>query len=193
MVQSGKQRKIITPTNRATLRKWFEDNHTSSESVWLIIKKKNSKIRGISLNDAVEEALCFGWIDSRLNILDDKRYKLLFSPRKSKSIWSKTNKLKVERLIHQGLMTEAGFEKIDAAKKDGSWDTLDSIEDLMIPVDLQKALDDNPIARKNFVRFSDSLKKRILYWIQSAKQAQTRLKRIRQTVAIAEKNDKKSL
>jgi uncharacterized protein YdeI (YjbR/CyaY-like superfamily) len=192
MVRSGKQLKTITPKDRAAWRKWLEDNHTSSESVWLVINKKNSRIRGISLNDAVEEALCFGWIDGRLNIVDDKRYKLLFSPRKSKSIWSKNNKLKIERLIQQGLMTAAGFEKIEAAKKNGSWGAIDSVEKLVVPIDLQKALDDNPTAKKNFSGFSDSYKKRILYWILSAKRPETRSKRIQQTVAMTEKNAKRN-
>lgn len=192
MVRSGKQLKTITPKDRAAWRKWLEDNHTSSESVWLVINKKNSRIRGISLNDAVEEALCFGWIDGRLNIVDDKRYKLLFSPRKSKSIWSKNNKLKIERLIQQGLMTAAGFEKIEAAKKNGSWGAIDSVEKLVVPIDLQKALDDNPTAKKNFSGSSDSYKKRILYWILSAKRPETRSKRIQQTVAMTEKNAKRN-
>ena len=190
MTQTGKQPKIVTLKNRAAWRQWLERNHATSASVWLVVNKKTSKISGISYNDAVEEALCFGWIDGRLNVLDDKQYKLLFSPRKPKSIWSKSNKQRIERLIHHGLMTIAGFEKIEAAKKNGSWGTLDSIEELIVPVDLQKALDDNPTAKKNFSGFSNSSKKSILYWIQSSKQPETRLKRIQQTVALASKNIK---
>lgn len=192
MAQSGKPLKIVAPKDRASWRQWLQRNHATSASVWLVVNKKNSRVRGISLNDAVEEALCFGWIDGMLNVLDDERYKLLFSPRKPNSIWSKNNKRRIERLIQQGLMTAAGLDKIEAAKKDGSWKALDAVEELVIPVDLRKALDENPTANKSFSGFPDSLKKSILYWIQSAKRPETRWKRIQQTVAMAEKNIKRN-
>ena len=190
MAQAEKERKIVSPKNRASWRQWLEKNHATSASVWLIVNKTSTKARGISLPDAVEEALCFGWIDGKLNVLDDERFKLLFSPRKPKSIWSKNNKQRIERLMHQGLMTADGLEKIKAAKKDGSWGALDSVEDLVIPVDLQNALDENPTANKNFSGFSNSLKKGILYWIKSAKRPETRWKRIQRTIAMAEKDAK---
>ncbi|HVQ00913.1 MAG TPA: YdeI/OmpD-associated family protein [Candidatus Thermoplasmatota archaeon] len=188
MVGAEKQRKTVSPQDRATWRQWLERNHATSASVWLVMNKKHSTFPGISLNDAVEEALCFGWIDAKLNVLDDQRFKLLFSPRKPKSIWSKNNKRKVERLIRQGLMTPFGLEKIEAAKKDGSWRAIDSVEELVIPRDLQKALDKNPIAKQNFSEFSNSMKKQILFWIQSAKRPETRLSRIQRSVVLAEKN-----
>ncbi len=188
MVHSKRQWKIVSPNNRAAWRQWLENNHASSASVWLVVNKKNSRVHGVSLNEAVEEALCFGWIDSKLNVLDAERFKLLFSPRKPKSTWSKNNKRKVDQLIRQGLMTRFGLEKIEAAKKDGSWGSLDSIEQLMVPADLQKALEENPTAKMNFSGYSISFKKRLLYWIQTAKRPETRLSRIRQTVAMAEKD-----
>jgi uncharacterized protein YdeI (YjbR/CyaY-like superfamily) len=193
MGQSEQSCIIVSPKDRAAWRQWLKNNHATSARVWLVVKKKHSKRPGISLHEAVEEALCFGWIDATLNVLDDQRYKLLFSARKPKSIWSHTNKQRVERLIQQGLMTSAGLEKIETAKKDGSWGSLDSIEKLMIPPDLRKAFDKYPIAKRNFSRFSDSTKKRFLYWVQSAKRPETRAKRIQQTVAMAVKNSPMNL
>jgi len=190
MEKSGNPPKNVVAKDRSAWRQWLEKNHATSTSVLLVVIKKNSRKSGVSYNDAVEEALCFGWIDGRLNVLDEERYKLLFSLRKSKSIWSKSNKQRIERLIQKGLMTPAGFEKIEAAKKDGSWSILDSIEELIIPIDLQKALDDNPTAKNFFSRFPNSSKKSILYWIQSAKHPETRLRRIQQAVTLASKNIK---
>jgi uncharacterized protein YdeI (YjbR/CyaY-like superfamily) len=193
MPQSGHPRKLVHAKNRTAWRQWLERHHGTSPSVWLVIYKKNSRKTGVSYNDAVEEALCFGWIDSKMNVGDEERYILLFSPRKPGSIWSKSNKQRVERLIEEGLMTAAGLEKIEAAKQDGSWNTLDSIEDLILPADFKKALEGNIAAKKNFAGFNNSSKKMILYWIESAKHQETREKRIRQTVVLAAKNIKANL
>ncbi len=150
MEKSVDQPKNVVVKDRSAWRQWLEKNHATSTSIWLVVNKKNSRKSGVTYNDAVEEALCFGWIDGRLNVLDDERFKLLFSPRKPKSIWSNSNKQRVGRLIQKGLMTTAGFEKIEVTKKNGSWDILDSVEELIIPLDLQKALDDNPTAKDFF-------------------------------------------
>ena len=131
------------------------------------------------------EALCFGWIDSRANILDDQRSMQLFTPRKSGSPWSKLNKQRIERLIEQGLMTPAGMAKIEAARRDGSWTAYDAIEALTIPADLDAALAANATAHEHFRAFSNTSKKQLLWWVASAKRPATRAKRIEQLVAAA--------
>ncbi len=158
-----------------------------------MVNKKNSSQQGLMLDDVVEEALCFGWIDSKLNVVDNERYKLLLTPRKPQSIWSKNNKQRVEKLVLQGAMTAAGLEKVEAAKADGSWNRLDSIEELKLPEDLKAAFNLNRTAEANFDLFSDSLKKQILWWIESAKRPETRRQRIEKTVAVAEQNRKENL
>jgi uncharacterized protein YdeI (YjbR/CyaY-like superfamily) len=183
-----KELKEIRCKNRVALRKWLEKNHQQQESIWLIIHKKNSNSGSLSYNDAVEEGLCFGWIDSKPNKLDDETYKLLYTQRKAKSVWSKVNKQKIEQLIKGGLMHPAGLAKIEAAKKNGSWNTLDAIEELQVPDDLQKALSKNKTAKKYFEAFPPGIRKQICWWVASAKQDATRKKRIDETVTLAEKN-----
>lgn len=180
--------KEIRLENRKALRKWLEKNYQQKESVWLILHKKNSQSGSLSYNDAVEEGLCFGWIDSKPNKLNEETYKLLYCPRKPKSVWSKVNKVKIEQLTKDGLMHPAGIAKIEAAKKDGSWTTLDAIEELIMPEDLQKALSKNKTAQKHFSNFPRSVRKQILWWIASAKREETRKKRIEETITLAAKN-----
>jgi uncharacterized protein YdeI (YjbR/CyaY-like superfamily) len=142
----------------------------------------------VKYSEAIKEALCFGWIDSKVKSLDEDRYQQIFTPRKPKSGWSKLNKQYIEELIAEGLMTEAGLEKITNAKKDGSWNFLDAIEALTIPTDLQQALEAKSSANLNFAAFSNSVKKNILFWIESAKRLETRITRIEQTVTSAAQN-----
>ena len=188
MKRENDEIEIVEVDERYAWRKWLEQKHDFSRGAWLIIPKKGSDKKGVSLEDAVEEALCFGWIDSRLNVIDTKSYKLLFTPRKPGSTWSKINKQRVEKLIRKGLMTSEGLKKIEDAKRDGSWNSLDSIEELGLPEDLRKALATNKNAQQNFKFFSNSSKKQVLWWIESAKTPETRLKRIRQTISMTEKN-----
>lgn len=150
----------------------------------VIYYKVKSGQPSVKYSEAVKEALCFGWIDSKVKSLDEERYMQIFTPRKSKSVWSKLNKQYIEELIEQGLMTEAGLEKITAAKQDGSWTSLDAIEALIIPADLKQALEANETAKRYFEKFSNSSKKNILLWIESAKRPETRLKRIEQTIIL---------
>ena len=173
---------VIEARNRKEWREWLQKNHLTSPGIWLIYYKKDSGKPTISYEEAVEEALSFGWIDSKANALDEERYMQIFTPRKMGSIWSKSNKQRVKKIIEQGLMTPAGLEKIEAAKKDGSWNFLDDIENLVIPLDLKEALDSNETAKNNFEAFSDSIKKQILYWIKSAKREVTRKNRIEKIV-----------
>jgi uncharacterized protein YdeI (YjbR/CyaY-like superfamily) len=178
------------PVDRKAWRAWLTRNHGSAEGVWLVVLKKNSGKAGVHLEEAVEEAVCFGWIDSKLNVADVNSFRLLFTPRKPGSIWSKSNKQRVEKLIQQGLMTEAGLEKVEAAKQDGSWNRIDTIDELRLPEDLRRTLAADSAAQKNFDAFSDSAKKMILWWIESAKKNETRQKRIQQAVASSAQNKK---
>ncbi len=173
---------------RQNWRKWLEKNHARTEGIWLISYKKATGKPRIEYDEAVEEALCFGWVDSKPGKLDDERSMLWFAPRKNKTGWSKINKERVERLIKEGLMTPAGLAKVEAAKKDGSWAALDAVEALEIPPDLDKALAANPTAREYFEAFPRSVKRAILEWISSAKKAETRNKRIEETVRLAAQN-----
>lgn len=176
--------------NRQEWRQWLNKNHETSPGVWLIYHKKNSDETSVEYEDAVQEALSFGWIDSKVNALDDQRYMQVFTPRKPGSTWSKLNKKRVELLIEKNLMKPAGLEKVEAAKKDGSWTFLDDIEDLIVPEDLKKALNKNKTAIENFNSFGDSHKKQILYWVASAKMRETRINRIKIIFEAALENKK---
>ncbi|QLE55934.1 YdeI family protein [Nostoc sp. TCL26-01] len=188
MPKFDQQLESMYASDRQAWRQWLEKNHRSSLGIWLIYYKVKSGKPSVKYSEAVKEALCFGWIDSKVKSLDADRYMQIFTPRKAKSVWSKLNKQYIQEIIEQGLMTQAGLEKIDAAKQDGSWTTLDEIEALVIPIDLQQALATNDIAQQNFQAFSNSAKKNILFWIDSAKRQETRLKRIEQTIASAAEN-----
>jgi uncharacterized protein YdeI (YjbR/CyaY-like superfamily) len=176
------------PKSRAEWRTWLEQNYTRTEGVWLIMHKKGTGKPRVDYAEAVEEALCFGWIDSKGNKLDDERSMLWMAPRKPKTGWSKLNKERIEKLIKSKLMTPAGLAKINAAKKDGTWNALDAIEALEIPLDLEKAFSKNRTAKEYFDVFPRSAKRAILEWIASAKKPETRANRIEETVTKAEKN-----
>lgn len=167
---------LFTPKNAADWRKWLQENHETETSVWLVCYKTKSPKHNISWSDAVDEALCFGWIDSTRKTIDDESFKQYYSCRKAKSNWSKINKEKVEQLIANGKMTAAGLKSIEVAKENGSWTILDSVEDLVVPNDLKKALSKKAYAY--FDGLSNSAKKILLYWVMSAKREETRQKRI---------------
>lgn len=166
------------PTNPQDWRTWLEVNHDKQQAVWLIFYKKKSKKKTISWSEAVDEALCYGWIDSKRQTIDEEKFRQFFSRRKLKSTWSTINKDKVIELTEKGLMTKAGFACIDIAKQNGSWSILDSVDALEVPADLQKALESYPTAVDFFSGLSKSNKKILLYWVISAKRAETRQKRI---------------
>lgn len=176
------------PPTRADWRNWLATNHATAMGVWIIYYKKHTGQPTVPYDDAVEEALCYGWIDSKPNKLDDERYMQLFTPRKPKSPWSRLNKQRIEKLEQAGLIAEAGWAKIKAAKEDGSWTILDPIENLEIPEDLGEALAANPKAASYFEAFADTYKKGILWWIATAKRPETRAKRVKQTVEMAAMN-----
>lgn len=174
----------------ADWRAWLAANHTRAEGVWLITWKKTAGKPTISYEESVEEALCFGWVDSKGNKLDDERTMLWFAPRKAGSGWSRPNKARVERLIAQGRMTPAGLAKIEAAKADGSWVLLDAVENLEVPDDLAAEFDNYPAARANFDAFPRSARRGILEWIVQAKRPETRAKRIAETARLAQENER---
>jgi len=182
MPQSIDKNERYYAKDRKTWRKWLEKNHKSSPGIWLVYYKKNSGKTRVSYSDAVEEAICFGWIDSTLNPVDEDSYMQLFMPRKPKSGWSKLNKERVEKMAEQGLMTEAGFEKIELAKKHGTWNKLDQVETFTLPPDLEKVFKTNKEAKKYFDSLSTWNKKYLLYWLHNAKREETRLKRIEDIV-----------
>ena len=177
--------------NREEWRNWLEKNHTSADEIWLIYYKKHTEFKSIQYQDAVEEALCYGWIDSRVKRIDEERYMQKYTPRKDKSNWSKSNKKRVERLIKEGRMTQAGLDAIKIAKRNGSWDRLDDIETkIEIPQDLADALAENPMAEKNFYSFAPSYRKQYLWWLKSAKRSETRKKRISEIIKRCEQGIK---
>jgi len=150
-----------------------------------VYAKKGSGKVNLSHEEAVQEALCFGWIDSKVHPVDADHYRQVFTPRKPGSIWSKINKRHVEKLLAEGRMEAAGLAKVEAAKRDGSWSFLDDIEAGEMPPDLAQALEANGAARKRFDAFGSSYRKQVLYWIKSAKRPGTRQKRIDTIVALA--------
>jgi len=178
------------PKTRAEWRKWLASNHATSKGISLVIIKKNADVAGITYSDAVEEALCFGWIDGGADSLDAQTYKLYLWPRKPGSVWSRLNKQRIRKLVKDGSMTPVGLARIEAARKDGSWKTLNAIDKLVMPADLLEQLAANVEARRNFEAFSDSSKKIILFWIASAKRDETRQKRIAETIRLAAQNIK---
>lgn len=186
--------KTFHPKTRKAWRQWLEKNHTSSPGIWLIYYKKESGKPRVSYDESVEEALCFGWIDSLPRKLDEERSMLKFTPRKPKSVWSQLNKTRVEKLIEAKLMMPAGLAAIETAKKNGSWDTLTNSDNAAatntIPADLEKLFSKNKNAKEHFQNFSVSIRKQFLSWIDSAKRPETRIARLQQTVLMAAANKK---
>jgi uncharacterized protein YdeI (YjbR/CyaY-like superfamily) len=173
------------PRSRAAWRTWLADHHRSSPGVWVVFAKKHTGLPTVGYSEAVEEALCFGWIDTTLNPIDDQFYAQLFTPRKPKSTWAASNKARVERLIADGLMTEAGLAAIAVAQKNGSWTTIDHVATITVPPELQAALDKSKTAVKNWPLYSPSCRKQFLYWLAGAKRPETRAARIKEIVACA--------
>lgn len=176
------------PKSQSDWRKWLEKNHQSEQSVWLIYFKSSTKVPSLSWSEAVDEALCFGWIDSTKKTIDEESYMQYFSKRKPKSIWSKINKEKVTKLIQNNRMTKAGYDSIEIAKQNGSWAILNEVDALLIPADLEEELANHKNALEYFTGLSASNKKILLYWVISAKRAETRQKRILEIAENASEN-----
>lgn len=169
---------IFEAKSQKDWRRWLEKNHATKQSVWLVFYKKASGITTLNWSQAVDECLCFGWIDSKAKPFDDEKYLQFFSKRKPGGTWSKVNKEKIKQLIADGLMAPAGYESIEKAKQNGSWTILDDVEELVIPADLAKAFKAHKGSEEYYNSLSRSVKKLILSWIVLAKRPETRQKRI---------------
>lgn len=179
----------VEASSLADWRAWLAANHGQADSIWLVVTKASAG-GAFTLSDAVDQALCFGWIDSLPRKLDATRTMLLFSPRKPGSGWSAVNKAKVERLVASGEMAAPGLAKIAAAKADGSWARLDAVDALQEPADLATALDASHRARAAWDGFPPSAQRGILEWIGNAKTAPTRARRIAETVEKAARGER---
>ena len=173
---------VFVPPGRADWRRWLASNPDRAEGLWVVYRKKSSDFDGPIYEDLVEEALCFGWIDSQVRRVDDHRVMQWFSPRRSRGLWSALNKERIERLVSAGLMTDRGRAAIDAAKADGSWSQIDDVDALVMPADLEEALSATPDAQLAYGALSESAKKQYLWWIHSAKRPATRAGRVEETV-----------
>lgn len=171
--------------NRAAWRAWLRRHHRTASGVWLVYHKKHSAAPSVTYEEAVQEALCYGWIDSLVRALDEDRYRQLFTPRKPRSTWSQANKRRVARLLAEGRMQPAGLATIAAAQANGSWRSLDAVESLTIPSDVRRALAAEGEALRHFRGYAASLRKAMLYWLASAKRPETRARRLAKLVAYA--------
>ena len=188
------EHKEYHPKTRAAWRNWLEKNHASAQGIWFVYFKKESGKARVPYAEAVEEALCFGWIDSLPRKIDAERSALKFTPRKPKSVWSDINKQRIEKLVANKLMTAPGLRAVETAKQNGSWDTLSAsnyaADTNELPKDLLKAFKGKAAALKNFKGFSPSIRRQFMFWIESAKTDETRNKRLTQTVLMSEANKK---
>lgn len=170
------------PANRQEWRQWLQENHSSAPFIWLVYYKKQANRSTLTWSEAVDEALCFGWIDSTAKTIDEEKFMQFFTKRKPTSVWSKINKEKVKRLIATGLMMPAGHQCIHLARQNGSWSILDDVEELKIPKDLEKAFKSKRGSKAHFTGLSRSVQKNYLQKLVLAKRPETRLKRIQEIV-----------
>jgi uncharacterized protein YdeI (YjbR/CyaY-like superfamily) len=173
------------PESREQWRAWLADHHDTGRGAWLVSWKQATGRPSLPYEAVIEEALCFGWVDSTARTLDSERSMMLMTPRKPTSTWARTNKERVDRLLAAGLMQPAGIAAVETARANGSWTVLDSVEALELPDDLAAALDAEPGARETYEGFSPSNRKMILWWVKSAKRPETRQRRIAETARLA--------
>ncbi len=187
-----KQDTTLYVTNRDDWRRWLSKNHSSQKEVWLIYYKKHTGKPSIPYEDSVEEALCFGWIDSILKRIDDEKFVRKFTPRNEKSNWSELNKKRAKKMIEQGRMTRAGLAKFKQGGKQKDKETKDRLASkrLVIPPGLKKALSANKNALQNFTNFAPGYRRLYIAWITDAKRKETRERRIKQTVKWSAENRK---
>jgi uncharacterized protein YdeI (YjbR/CyaY-like superfamily) len=181
----------IHPADRAEWRGWLEANHASARGVFVVSWRPKTGRPTLDYEDAIQEALCFGWVDSSGGVVDDERARLYFAPRRPGSVWAASNKARVERLVAAGRMTAAGRAAIERARADGSWTVLDGAERLEVQPDLAKALAANPVSEANFAAFPPSARKMAIAWIATAKRQETRDRRIAEVVEAAARNERR--
>jgi uncharacterized protein YdeI (YjbR/CyaY-like superfamily) len=178
---------------RQAWRAWLGEHHATSAGVWLVSWKASTGRPRVTYDEAVEEALCVGWVDSRPGSIDDERSRLWFAPRSPGSAWSRVNKERVERLLAAGLVLPAGLAVIKAARASGAWNRLDDVEDLVVPPDLAAAFEAHPGAQEQWEGFPRSEKRRLLEWITQARTEPTRAKRVTETAAKAAVGERANL
>lgn len=175
-------------------RKWLDSNCGKSSGIWMLYYKKGTGKQSIEYEKAVEEALCFGWIDSIIKKIDEEKYVRKFTPRKEKSKWSELNKKRVAKLINENRMTDAGKKLIDAAKKNGSWENSQRSEiNFEIPEILKNELDKYPKAKEFFKSLAPTYKKHYIGWITTAKREETKKKRVNEAIKLLSKGKKLGL
>jgi uncharacterized protein YdeI (YjbR/CyaY-like superfamily) len=187
--------KTVEVKDRAAWRAWLAANHDTETEIWLVYYKKASGKPSLDYGETVEEALCYGWVDSLIKKLGKERYVRKFTPRKDNSQWSPSNIRRVEKMIKAGLMTEFGMKKVDAAKNSGEWDQ--PVQKPMLgfdmPEEFSRALKDNPAARHTFDNLAPTYQKQYLGWIITAKRAETREKRIQESIQLLARGEKLGL
>ncbi|GAA4469649.1 YdeI/OmpD-associated family protein [Nemorincola caseinilytica] len=185
MTPKEKQIETFYPASVQEWRLWLQQHHDKKPSIWIVCYKKETGIPTITWSEAVDEALCFGWIDSTRRSVDSGSFIQFFTRRKPTSTWSRINKEKVDRLTAEGRMTPAGQEVIEKAKKNGSWELLDQVEDLAIPKEMEKEFKLHPGSKDFFLGLSRSVRKQMLHWVTMAKLPETKHKRIKEIVTHA--------
>ncbi len=189
-----KTMKQVYVKTRAEWRNWLNKNHLKNAGIWLVFYKKHTGKPTLEYDAAVEEALCFGWIDSIIKKLDDERYLRKFTPRKSDSRWSESNKKRVKKLMRQGLMTKLGVARVTEAKKSGLWEESGRPEiSFEIPKELENALAKNKKAKTFFDQLAPSYRKHFIGWITTAKRQETKDRRVGESIALLEKGKKLGL
>ena len=169
-------------------RDWLAENHATSTGVFVVYFKKSAGRSGPTYDDLIEEALCFGWVDSVARAVDEQRTSLWFCPRKKGSGWAATNKARIARLEAEGLIAPAGRAAIEQAKKDGSWSKLDRSEAIVTPPALARALRAYPGSKRNFDAFPPGVRKQLIFWVDDAKRAETRDQRADEIARLAQQN-----
>jgi uncharacterized protein YdeI (YjbR/CyaY-like superfamily) len=183
-------RPMVGPFDRAGWRAWLIANHATSTGAYLVSWRRGSGRTSVSYEEAVEEALCVGWVDAIARTLDPNRSLQWFAPRRSRSGWARSNKERVERLTAAGLMLPAGVAAVEEAKRNGTWTMLDDVDNLVVPDDLAAALAAEPPARTNWDAFSPSARRVLLTWIVQAKRPETRAKRVEEIAGKAARNER---
>ncbi len=182
---------ILLFASRAEFAVWLEDGHTTSEGIWLKIAKKESGAKSVTYTEALELALCFGWIDSQKRGFDEKHFLQRFTPRRPRGRWSRINRDKVEELIAAGAMRATGMAEVDAAKADGRWKAAyEGQRNAKVPIDLARELDRNTAAREFFSTLDSSNRYAIIYRLNDAKRPETRKRRLRKFVGMLERGEK---
>ena len=178
-------------TNRDEWQAWLKENHDTKKGVWLLYYKKHTGKSSIPYDDAVEEALCFGWIDSIIKKVDDEKFARKFTPRKGKSRWSELNKKRARKMMNAGKMTEAGITIVREAKKSGEWFKIaQARKELVIPSYIKEELAENKKALDFFNSLASSYKRNLVGWITSAKREETRKRRLMEAIRLLEQNKK---